>query len=224
MIRKSEMQEQIEVFRDMAIHGPIVRRPDLRAALIAAAVDPWMADLERSAEVARNAVTSNEVILFRRAASDDHPAARLTLWGTDDGYYVPNIVPLETGSLSYSQYNTVLGDFIAHIAAPVVGKFGFTITASAPRQSLDDWISPDTAAKLRRFSGAANKSTGASHPSDERRWFDFVVAVHRAGDKLDAERLARWLHEAEKWDEDSAHKLAGDFENYLRLLVYCDEH
>lgn len=105
------MTEKLEVYQDMAIHGPIAKRPELREALITAAVDPWRVDLERSAEVASNAVTSEDVVLFRRDAGQDHPAAGLTLWGTEDGYYVPNIVPLETGSLTFAQYNAVLTDF-----------------------------------------------------------------------------------------------------------------
>lgn len=218
------MVEQIEVFQDMDIKGPITKRSELRAALIAAALKPWRVDPERSAEIARNAVTSEDVILFRREAGDDYPAAGLTLWGTDDGYRVPNIVPLETGSLTFAQYNTILADFIEHIATPVVEELGFTIITTKSQQTLDDWLSSDAAEKLRRFSRAANKSTGASHPSDERRWFDFLVAVHRAGDKLDADRLARWLHEAERWDEESAHKLAGDYEQSLALLAFYDEH
>lgn len=52
------MTGKLEVFQDMAIRGPIAKRRELREALIAAAVDPWQVDLERSAEVARNAVTS----------------------------------------------------------------------------------------------------------------------------------------------------------------------
>jgi len=218
------MSDKLEVFQDMAIHGPIAKRPELREALITAAVDPWRVDLERSAEVARNAVTSEDVVLFRRDAGQDHPAAGLTLWGAEDGYYVPNIVPLETGSLTFAQYNAVLADFIARIAAPVTAQFGFTISTTEPRQTLDDWLSPDAALKLKRFSGAANKSTGASHPLDERRWFDFLVAVHRSGDKPGADRLARWLHEVDGWDEDSAHNLAGDFETALALLAYYEEH
>lgn len=218
------MTKQIEVFQDMSLSGPIAKRSELRNALIAAAVSPWRVDLERSAEVARNAVTSEDVILFRCDASEKFPAAGLTLWGTPDGYYVPNIVPLEYGSLTFAQYNSILADFITRIVEPVVDKFGFKIATTKPEQMLDDWVSPDTAVKLRRFSGAANKSTGASHPLDERRWFDFLVAAHRSGDKLDADRLARWLHEVEGWGEDSAHKLAGDFENSLDLLAYYDEH
>jgi hypothetical protein len=218
------MTDKLEVFQDMAICGPIAKRPELREALIAAAVDPWRVDLERSAEVARNAVTSEDVVLFRRDAGQEHPAAGLTLWGNENGYYVPNIVPLEMGSLTFSQYNAVLADFIARIAAPVTAQFGFTISTTEPRQTLDDWLSPDAALKLKRFSGAANKSTGASHPSDQRRWFDFLVAVHRGGDKAGADRLARWLHEVDGWDEDSAHGLAGDFETAIALLAYYEEH
>lgn len=218
------MTDKLEVFQDMAIHGPIAKRPELREALIAAAIAPWRVDLERSAEVVRNAVTSEDVILFRRDAGQNHPAVGLTLWGNGDGYYVPNIVPLEMSSLTFAQYNAVLADFIARIAAPVTAKFGFTISTTEPRQTLDDWLSPDAALKLKRFSGAANKSTGASHPSDQRRWFDFLVAVHRSGGKPGADRLARWLHEVDGWDEDSAHKLAGDFETAMALLAYSEEH
>lgn len=218
------MADKLEVFQDMAIRGPIEKRPELREALIAAAIEPWRVDLERSAEVARNAVTSEDVVLFRRDAGQDHPAAGLTLWGTEDGYFVPNIVPLEGGSLTFAQYNAVLTDFIARIAASVTAKFGFTISTTQPRQTLDDWLSPDAALKLKRFSSAANKSTGANHPSDQYRWFDFLVTVHRSGDKPGADRLARWLHEVDGWDEDSAHNLAGDFETAIALLAYYDEH
>lgn len=218
------MAEKLEVFQDMAIRGPIAKRPELREALIAAAIEPWRVDLERSAEVARNAVTPEDVVLFRRDAGQNHPAAGLTLWGTEDGYYVPNIVPLEMGSLTFAQYNAVLADFIARIAAPVTAQFGFTISTTEPRQTLDDWLSPDATLKLKRFSGAANKSTGASHPSDQRRWFDFLIAVHRGGDKPGADRLARWLHEVDGWGEDSAHRLAGDFETAIDLLAYYEEH
>ena len=218
------MTGQIQVFRDMNIRGPAEKRANLRAALIEAATKPWRVDLERSAEVARNAVTSEDVVLFRTEAGAAYPAAGLTLWETHDGYHVPNIVPLETGNLTYAQYNAVLEDFIKRIAGPIVKKLGFEISATKAEQTLDDWISEDAALKLRRFSGAANKSTGASHPSDERRWFDFIVAVHRSGDRLYADQLARWLCEADGWSEDTAHRLAGDYEGSLALLKYYDEH
>ena len=129
-------------------------------------------------------MASGDVVLFRTEAGEAYPAAGLTLWETQDGYYVPNIVPLETGNLTYAQYNAILDDFIKRIAGPIVEKIGFEISATKAEQTLDDWISKEAALKLRRFSVTANKSTGASHPSDERRWFDFIVAVHRSEDRL----------------------------------------
>lgn len=216
--RTGKVAEDIEVFQDMALHGPKSKRAELRTALIAAAVDPWRVDLQRSSEVAHSLGVTEDVILFRRDPTGHHPGAGLTLWATDDGYYVPNIVPLESGQLTFAQYNAILDDFVENIADPVASGVGFTVSKTRPRQAISDWVSSDATLKLGRFSGAANKSTGASHPSDERRWFDFIVAVHRSGDRLDASRLARWLHELEKWDEESAHDLAGDYEKLWRFL------
>jgi hypothetical protein len=218
------MAEELEVFQEMALHGPITKRPQLREALLAAAAAPWRADIERSAEIARSAVTSGDVILFRREAGDDYRAAGLTLWETNDGYYVPNIVPSEGHKLTHAQYNAILADFVERVAAPVAERIGFTIITTKARQSLSDWLSADAALKLQRFSGAANKSTGSSHPADERRWFDFLVAAHRSENKLGADILARWLHEVEGWDDDSAHELAGDFETSLSLLAFYDDN
>lgn len=47
------MAEEIEVFQDLNLRGPIARRPELRQALIAAAANPWRFDQERSDEVAQ---------------------------------------------------------------------------------------------------------------------------------------------------------------------------
>jgi hypothetical protein len=68
-------------------------------------------------------------------------------------------------------------DFIERIVRPVASRFDYQIDATEAHQNLEDWTSADAARKLRVFSTAANKSTGASHPTDQRRWFDFIIAV-----------------------------------------------
>ena len=186
------MTDDIEVYQDLNLDGPLSRRAELRAALIEAAVSPWRVDLERSAEVLRNAVTTDDVVLFRRDKSNLFPEAGLTLWAIETGYYVPNITPLKVGELTYGQYNAILEEFVAFIVTPVAPRFGYVIRKSKPRETLDDWLSADAAIKLRRFSACANKSTGASHPMDEARWFDFLVAAHRDKSALDADSLVRW--------------------------------
>lgn len=216
------MAESVEVFRDLYLRGPIARRSDLRQALIAAADDPWYYDPDRAAVIGRNAPGA-DILAFGRKASNDLRAAGLTLWSRDDGYYVPNIVPIEFGELGIAQYNAILADFIERIVRPVASQFDYRIDATEARQDLKDWTSADAARKLRVFSAAANKSTGASHPMDQRRWFDFIIAVHDCRKTIGADYLVRWLHEIEGWDEESAHELAGQYETALSLLQRYDE-
>jgi hypothetical protein len=84
-------------------------------------------------------------------------------------------------------------------------------------------VSPETALLLHRFSAAANKSTGSSHPCDEERWLEFVTAAHREKAALDASTLEQWLREGEGWPEDIASELAVDYEKARSLLSYYEK-
>lgn len=214
--------DKIEVFQDLEIQGSAENRRPLTEALINAARGSWSVDLERAAATKQSLGISEDVVLFRRERTNDYPDVGITLWQKGSGYYVPNIVPLEQGHLSYSQYNAALADFRREIVEPVIAKFGFQIVESPAQQGLEDWLEDEAAVKLRRFSHLANKSTGAGHPLDERRWFDFIVSVHCSDKHLGPDLLARWLQEAEHWGEREAHKLAGEYEHSLSLLKFYD--
>ena len=134
-----------------------------------------------------------------------------------------NIVPIDVSELGIAQYNAILTDFIERIVRPVAPRFDYRIDATEACQNLEDWTSAEAARKLRVFSAAANKSTGVSHPMDQRRWFDFVIAVHESRKTIGTDLLIRWLHEIEGWDEESAHELAGQYETALSLLQRYDE-
>jgi len=216
------MAESVEVFQDLYLRGSLAEGSKLRQALIAAAEDPWHYDAGRSALIGRNAPDA-EILAFSRRATDDLPAAFLTLWSRDDGFHVSNIVPIDISELSIAQYNAILTDFIGRIARPVAPRFGYLIDATESRQNLEDWTSVDCAQKLLVFSAAANKSTGASHPMDQRRWFDFIIAVHKSQKKIGTNHLTRWLSEIEGWDKESAHELAGQYETALSLLQHYDK-
>jgi hypothetical protein len=83
-------------------------------------------------------------------------------------------------------------------------------------------VSKETAQLLHHFSVLANKSTGATHPSDERRWFEFIGAAHREDASLDDRTLERWLREEEDWPEDVASELAAEYEKARSLLKFYD--
>jgi hypothetical protein len=209
----------IEVFQDMAMTGPASGRQALAAALRQSAAPPWTFDPKGSEDAERNALGDKGILIFQHNGDAHLPASRLVLWPKGEGYYVPNITPAAVGQLTVEQYNAVLSNFVEAIAKPVARQFGYLVNITSAVQDLEDWMSADAATALRRFSAAANKSTGAGHPMDERRWFDFIIAVHRVGDDVGSDRLARWLHEVEGWAEDTAHELAGEFERGLALLT-----
>lgn len=209
----------IEVFQDMALTGPSSERAALAAELRQSATAPWAFDEKGSEDAERNALGDKGILIFQRGGDANLPAARLVLWPKAEGYYVPNITPAKMGQLTIAQYNAVLSNFADAIAKPVARRFGYLVNITSAIQNLEDWMSEDAATTLRRFSAAANKSTGASHPMDERRWFDFIIAVHRGQDDVGTDRLARWLHEVEGWAEETAHDLAGEFERGLALLT-----
>jgi hypothetical protein len=103
----------------------------------------------------------------------------------------------------------------------------FSIHTSPPLQSLEDWLSPDAETKLRRFSAGANKTTGNSHPADNLRWLDFIIAVHKSSNKcnkFDDNKLTRWLNEVDGWDLASAQQLAAEYEEGIALLTRYDSY
>lgn len=208
----------IRVHQDLVLRGEISERSAFAAALKQQARAPWFFDEQDSAEAERDGLGGKGMLIFKCHNDPTLPPARLVLWPEDNGFSVPNIVPTASSELTIAEYNRLLSDFADRVARPVARQFGYTVSLTSAAQDLEDWTSEEAAAALRRFSAAANKSTGASHPMDERRWFDFIIAVHRSGKDMGTDRLNRWLHEVEGWDEDTAHDLAGEFERSLALL------
>ncbi len=218
------MSDTIEVFSDLILHIPLSERDAAAEELKKSAVLPWTFDSKRSDEARRNAVGDRDVLVFKREGVSPFPAASASLWGHAEGLYVPNVVPLAMGELTHADYNGILREFVDCVVRPADADARWRVDLTKGRQRLSDWMPEDVARKLRMFSASANKSTGSSHPMDRQRWFDFILSLHRAGADLDVDRLERWLNEVERWDEDSAHRLASEFERYLSILEYADQH
>lgn len=151
---------------------------------------------------------------------------------------VCNIVPLEKSQLTVEEYNTILDLFYNDIAK-VYGEMHRKIKIVGPSSELFDplnYISEEALHKLTLFCDAANKSTGSVHPSDEKRWFDFICQT--VDDKMvfDYDTLFEFLQDEDywgkkeqeflgvighfAWDEELAEKLASEYENYVRILQY----
>ena len=138
--------------------------------------------------------------------------------------YVVNIVPRKVGELTFDQYNAVLMEFYEKFVIPLTTELDIDVSLTKDQQSIEDWISSESATKLKRFSVLANKSTGSSHPLDQERWFDFIISVVRNDEDLYPDRLKRWLIEEEGWHEDMVVELAIEYEQNIALLKYYRSH
>lgn len=214
-------EKKVEVFQDLhlRVRSAAAR---IREEILAHVRSPWRHDADREHSVQSHALEDEDVIALVREPLHGIDEAALVLWGEESGYRVANIVPRNVGELGIANYNAILQDFVQRIAEPAARAGGFAVDLSPCQQTLEDWMNPAVAETLRRFSHLANKSTGTAHPLDQDRWFAFLIAAHRAPERPDPERLARWLEEVEGWPGDTARELAGDYEVARGLLEKYD--
>jgi hypothetical protein len=176
----------------------------------------WTRD--RAREKAMQGSGYSNTVVFVRHEDDEQPSVSLSLVLSGGTASVGNIVPINYGQLSRAQYNAVLEDFITSGVQPLAQKLGLTVNATKASRPLTDWLSDSAAQKLKQFSAAANKSSGASHPADNQRWLEFIIQTHVDGCTLDASTLRRWLREVEHWPEEEAYDLASRYDFGRDLL------
>lgn len=184
----------------------------------------WSRDLAREDELNRESASKFYFFTYEQRADEQpatlflsHPDRQTTSW-----LYVSNIIPHQVQELSLDQYNHILNDFHARFAKPAADSVGVPVELTSPEQSIEDWLSPELAKLLKAFSLGANKSTGSSHPMDRERWYDFLIALHRAGENPNVGLLRRWLVEEEKWPGDVAFDLVCEYEFAQDLLGRFD--
>jgi len=210
----------MEVFGDLYVD--LAGKPIdlLIGAIEQVGVDGWARDREVEQAISRR---GGQQYCFRlevdHALKSGLSAADvgLTHHHERDQAYVPNVVPNEKRELTRAEYNAVLDAFANELVAPACKRLGLAFSLSKTDVTLDDLVSPQTADALRRFSSAANKSTGASHPLDRKRWNEFLILHARQEGRLSEDLLYRWLTD-NGWDEIHAHQLVGEFEDAQGLL------
>lgn len=211
-------------FKDLELIGPDDSLLALVAAVTADLPKGWVRDNDAEGRLAGVSAAGEEAgFAFARDATEDEPGSGVFVARDAERLYVPNIVPRESGRLSMSQYNRILDEFAGilrnHLAKD--GKVSLNVTSN--EADITEWISPEAADLLRRFSVLANMSTGSSHPSDFKRWAEFLIQVHGEGSSLDAGTLEQWLVEELDWPSDSAGRLAIQYEFARSLLRIYDD-
>ena len=214
----------IEVMQDLHLHCSEDQEAQLRDALDRHSTPPWRHATEKERELAETSSNMPQYLMFEHTREDHLASAAVALRKSSTGYDVVNIIPLEVHQLGVTAYNDLLNDFIDRVVVPASREFQFDVRCTERQQTLTHWISEGAATALHRFSLAANKSTGAGHPSDRQRWFEFLSAVFDNHTKLDTELLGRWLVEVEDWPPEIAHDLVDKYEYSMDLLRFRTDY
>lgn len=207
----------VEITRDLTVRGTAEEIEALIDRMTEAARTPWA----RSAEGEAN-IGDDRYRVFAREADAALPAVGVAMHLESEGAQIVNIVPRDVGHLGTSVYNAVLQQFLEDLLQPAADALSLAVITSLPRTSLAAEIGPDIAELLVRFSGAANQSTGSSHPADFKRWAAFLIAAHRNGKTVDADLLQATLRE-QGWPAERASDLVCEFEFGRDLLRVADE-
>jgi len=132
--------------------------------------------------------------------------------------YVSNIISPARDRLNYDEYNQILQSFADSVLVSLRNQKLIDFSLRGTDIDLSALLPHDVFEKLRRFSALANKKTGSSHPLDQERWMDFLIASNESGVELDSNTLARWLVEVEGWEGEQASHLAEEYQFGRGLL------
>lgn len=210
-------------FRDLTVSGSPASLRELVSALSDCLPANWRRDAQAEKRFVQIARKDAEGFAFARAADASIPATGLLLMLDGRRAHVPNIVPQQSGKISVDQYNSILVEFSDLLRPLLTQRPALTMNVTDEQVGITEWVSPDAAELLRRFSVLANMSTGSSHPSDFARWASFIIRTHREGSKLYPEDLEQWLIEALDWPSVKAGELSLEYEFAIKLLDAYDQ-
>jgi hypothetical protein len=203
--------------RDLEVRGTRAQIDALVDHMTGAAEAPWARSTEGEANIG-----DDRYRVFWRDADDVLPAVGVALHLEPEGIQIVNIVPRDIGNLGPAVYNAVLQEFLERLIQPAAAAHALSVVTYLPRTSLAAEVGPEIARLLVQFSGAANQSTGSSHPADFKRWATFLVTVHRSGKRLDNDLLYATLRE-QGWPKEKASDLVSEFEFARELLNVADD-
>jgi len=177
-------------------------------------------------ELGNNSRFKEDFIVFKYLGDRVNKASVfLYIKNIDESQFsITNIIPMEKSNLNFDEYNEVLVKCINECIIPYADECHLTYELTSENVDLEKYMSSESANKLRTFSRAANKSTGSSHPSDEKRWNSFICQTLKDGHENVTSILKRWLTEEDGWDDEQAFKLVIQYEQGISLLLHDREY
>jgi len=146
------------------------------------------------------------------------PKCKVWLNKNETGYYITNIIPQNKSELSIDEYNLIVDTFEKEVLSSSTFKYNL----SKAEITLEDLLTGESCKKFRKFSRTSNRSTGIAHPSDEKKWLEFVYSTLKNDEYLAQDDLRFFLLE-DGWDEQTAGELSLDYEYGYGAMKHAKE-
>lgn len=173
-----------------------------------------------------NSMFKNDFIIFDYCGNEVNKASVFLYIKDIDQlrFQITNIVPTKKHSLNFDEYNQILEKCVNECITPCAKECDLEFDMTSENVELENFMSKESAEKLKKFSACANKSTGSSHPCDKARWNDFICQTFVDGHINVINILGRWLSEEEGWDDEHVSELVIEYEQGISLLSYYKGH
>lgn len=209
----------MKVFRELHVRADDATLRSLVEKMEAALRDaPGEWRRERTLEDRLRERMATSLLCFSGAIPGTSRRALVWLGAKPGSLDVTNIVPEQSGSFEYDEYNNALTAFHDALVLPASRDASVVIELGDASFEPSDTLGPHVAQLLEDFAETANRSTGASHPSDNARWRAFVIAAHREKVAIESDLLERWLREDAGFPPEVSYDLAARYENERALL------
>lgn len=203
-------------FRDLKFIGSLREQHKLLELIEQNLCDGWARDKDKESNLKDN--TKSEYRIFICSKMDALPKTSIFLTSDDNSYfYVCNIFIEEKSELSIEEYNIILEEFFEKFVRPCINDLDIRAILTEASKTIDNSMSSELADKLKRFSGAANKSSAGTHPLDQERFLDFIIQAHLESSLLDESTLDELLKD-ENWLSKDALELSIKY-NFGRKIL-----
>lgn len=134
-----------------------------------------------------------------------------------------NIIPSKKSdifSLDCSAYNNILDVFKKDVFLEINDINGCEVEENQEDYTIQEII-PKSYEKLNTWLEAFPLS---GHPLDERRWFDFLIALRKNRETLSIDDFSKYIQENYNWSKKDIERFEFKYEEQINLLEYYDEN
>src|SRR5262249_29272199 len=202
----------------MNIHFPPAREGELHEVMKRQAKAPWTSQSFNPF----GKKPDDGHFYFHRDVMADDPSCTLCIYRKQPGHWiVSTIVPdegQEPNPIPVDRYKTILSEFDSEIAEPAASAVQGMSAIDISTFRLEDYFSPKSVERLRRFCITSNQSDLGTHLSDQEKWIAFLLCAYDEGKDVHCDIFGDCLRNAGWWPEIGLCRLVSEYDFAMRLL------